>query len=80
MELLTLYFNLLIFYIELSIGFWITRILKKENPKIESFPPSADLALDNIKVYIYVLFWWSYKPGATEYVYIILTYELYHSY
>ena len=38
MELFALYFDLL-FYMELSIGFWITWILKKENPKIESFSP-----------------------------------------
>ena len=34
MELFAMYFNSLLFYIELSIGFWITWILKKENPKI----------------------------------------------
>ena len=51
MELVALYFNLLLFYIELSFGFWITGILKKENSKIESFQPSADLALDNIRIY-----------------------------
>ena len=32
----------------MSIEFWIEWILKKENPKIESFQTSADLALDNI--------------------------------
>ena len=48
MELFALYFNLLSFYIELSVGFCITCILKKENLKLESFPPSGDLALDNI--------------------------------
>ena len=42
MELFALYFNLLWFYIELSIVFWIKWILKKENTKIESFSPSAD--------------------------------------
>ena len=50
MELCALYFNLLSFYIELSIGFWIRRILKKENPKFELFPTSADLALDNVRL------------------------------
>ena len=55
MELFVLYFNLLLFYIKLSIGFWITRILKKENLKIESFPLSTDLALDIIYIYIYIL-------------------------
>ena len=54
MELFVLYFNLLLFYIKLSIGFWITRILKKENLKIESFPLSTDLALDIIYIYIYI--------------------------
>ena len=39
---------------EFSIGFWITWILKKENPKIESFLPSTDLALDNIYIYTYI--------------------------
>ena len=42
MELFALFFNLLLFYIELYKGFWIAWILKKENPKIESFPTSAD--------------------------------------
>ena len=54
MELFVLYFDLLLFYMEFSIGFWITWILKKENPKIESFPSSADLALDNNIYYIYI--------------------------
>ena len=27
---------------------------EKENPQIESFPPSADFALDNIYTYIYI--------------------------
>ena len=54
MELYSLYFNLLLFYTELSLGFWITRILKKENPKIESFLPSANLVLDNIRIYTYI--------------------------
>ena len=71
MELFALYFNLLLFYIKLSFGFWIIfdviyiYILhgywKKENPKIESFPQSADLVLDkykniktNIYIYIYI--------------------------
>ena len=40
------------FYI--TIGFWMTWILKKENPKTESFPSSADLALDNLRIHIYV--------------------------
>ena len=46
--------------IELLFGFWITWILKKENAKIESFPSSADLALNNIIIhththtYIYI--------------------------
>ena len=53
MDLFALYFNLL-FYIELSFGFWITRILKKENPEIELFPPSADLTLDNMCVCVCV--------------------------
>ena len=52
-ELFAQYFNLLIFYIELSIGFWFTRILKQEDPEFESFPPSANLALDYIYIYIY---------------------------
>ena len=39
----------------ISIGFWITWILKKENSEIESFPPSADLPLDNIYIYIYIV-------------------------
>ena len=34
MELFARYFNVS-FYIELSSGFWITWMLKKENPKIE---------------------------------------------
>ena len=41
------YFNLL-FYIELLFAFWITWILKIENPKIESFSSLANLVLDNI--------------------------------
>ena len=32
--------------------------MKKENPKIESFPPLADLALDYI--YIYIFFFYIY--------------------
>ena len=52
MELFAL--NLLLFYIDLSFGFWITLILKKESTKIESLPPSADLALDGIYIYIYI--------------------------
>ena len=52
MELFALHFNLSLFYIELSIGFWITWIFKKENMKIELFPSSVDLVLDNIRVYI----------------------------
>ena len=28
--------------------------MKKETPKVDSFPPSADLALDNIYIYIYI--------------------------
>ena len=61
MELFAWHFNqILLFYIELSIGCWITWILKKENPRIESFPQSADLAYDNIRIhththtYIYI--------------------------
>ena len=54
MKLFALYFSLLLFYIKLSFGFWITWILKKENPKIELFPTSADLALDNMSIYIYI--------------------------
>ena len=50
MELFALNFDLILFYIEISIGFWITWILKKENPKIESFPPSPNLVLDNIRI------------------------------
>ena len=42
MKLFAQYFDLLLFYIALSFGFLITLILKKENPKIKSFPPSAD--------------------------------------
>ena len=52
MEWFSLYFDLLLFYIDLSTGFWITWILKKENPRIELFPSLADLALDNIYIYI----------------------------
>ena len=48
MELFAQYFNLLLCYIELSIGFRTTRTLKKENPKIELLPPLADLVLNNI--------------------------------
>ena len=48
MELFALYFNILLVYVDFSIRFWITWTLKKENPKLESFPPSADLGLDNI--------------------------------
>ena len=48
-----LYYNLL-FYIELSVGFWIRWILKKENPKMQLFQPLGDLALDNIYIYIYI--------------------------
>ena len=47
MKIFARYFYLLLFYIVLSIVFWITWILKKENPKIESFLPSADLALES---------------------------------
>ena len=54
MELFALYFDLSLFYIELSFGFLITRILSKDNPKIESFPPLDDLALDHIRIYIYI--------------------------
>ena len=54
MELFSLYFNSSEFYIELSFGVWITWILKKENLEIVSFPPSADLTLDNIYIYIYI--------------------------
>ena len=54
MELFPLYVNLL-FHIELSTEFLITWILQKENPKIELFPPSADLALDNIRIYIIII-------------------------
>ena len=54
MELFALYFNLLLFFTELSIGFWITWILKKEDPKIELFLPLADLMLDKIYMYIYI--------------------------
>ena len=35
----------------------IIYILKKENPKIESFPPSANLALDNIYLIVYDKFY-----------------------
>ena len=49
MEVFARLFNLLaLFNIELCFGFRITGILKKENPKIESFPRSAILASDNI--------------------------------
>ena len=44
MVLFVLYFNLLLFYIELFILLWIKWILKKENLKIELFPPSANSA------------------------------------
>ena len=54
MESFPLYFDLLWFYIEHSIGFWITWILKKENPNIGTFPQSADLALDYIYIYIVI--------------------------
>ena len=50
MELFALYFNLSLFYIKLSFAFWIALILKKETPKIKTFPPSADLALDNTHI------------------------------
>ena len=61
MELFALYFDILLFYIDPSIGFWITWILKKENPKIELFPPLADLALNNIYIYIYEIHSRSFK-------------------
>ena len=48
-----------LFYVELSIGFWIIWTLEKENPKIESFPPSVDLALDNVRIYLYIKLTWS---------------------
>ena len=53
MELFALYFQILLFYIEL---FWILNYvdIEEKNIKAESFPPSADLALDNIYIYIYV--------------------------
>ena len=51
MELFALYFNLL-FYLELSFEIWITWILKRENPKIESFVQLADLALDDLRIYL----------------------------
>ena len=79
MELFALFFNLL-FYIELSFEFLIMMVLKKENPKIESFPPSADLALDNahthththththiyiyIYIYIYDICWHFFFPKS----------------
>ena len=47
-------FTYLLFYIQFPVEFWITWILKKENPKIESFPPSADLDLGYIYIYIYI--------------------------
>ena len=47
-----MYFNLLLFYIEPSVGFWISWILMKENSKLEVFPTSADLTFDNIYIYI----------------------------
>ena len=53
MELFEMCFNLLLFYTELSIGFWITWILKRENPKIEPFPPATDLVL-YIYIYLYL--------------------------
>ena len=58
MELFALYFNLLLFYIELTFGFWITQILKKENPYIESFSPTVDMVLNNIYIYIYIYIYW----------------------
>ena len=51
MELFTVYFDLLLICIELSIGFWISWILKIENPKIKSFPLSIDWVLDNIRTH-----------------------------
>ena len=30
--------------------------MKKENPKIKPFPPSVDLSLDNIKIYIKAMY------------------------
>ena len=54
MELFALGFILLLFYIELSFQFCITWILQIENPKIESFLPSAELALDNIYIYTHI--------------------------
>ena len=56
MGLFALSFNLSSFYIELSIEFRMTWILKKENPKIELFPPSTEMALDNARIYILNLF------------------------
>ena len=49
MDIFVQYLNVLLFYIVFS-SFWITGILKKEPPIIESFPPSAHLALDNIRI------------------------------
>ena len=42
MELFVKDINLSLFYIELFIGYWITWILNKANPKVESFSPLAD--------------------------------------
>ena len=36
-------------------GFQITWILKKEYPKIKLLQASADLALDDIYIYIYII-------------------------
>ena len=54
MKLFALYLDLLLFYTELFFGFWITWILKRENPKIELFPPSANMALEKKKKIIYI--------------------------
>ena len=48
MELFAQFFNLLLFYINISVGFWITWILLKKNRK------ENRLALDNIYIYIYI--------------------------
>ena len=63
---------LLLFYTALSIGFWITWILKKENPKIESIPPSADLALGNIRIYIYIYIYIHTHTHTYIYIYIYI--------
>ena len=46
---------ILIYYFTLSflLDFELQVYRRKKDPKIEWFPPSADVALDNIRIYIY---------------------------